>query len=145
MHVYNDALGFNVTLCGGDREGAKRGDVLDVDAYFAQWHVRQHDNAAMLLHLRPDLVTMKEAKVTYPDPGSSYLTTDLLGGSPIRTYLDFADLSASGTLGDPSLASPEKGAKFFAAVTEVRVADGRQVLVLEDGSRVPLDHVSAVR
>lgn len=73
---------------------------------------------AMLLHLRPDLVAMKEAQVTYPDPGSSYLSTDLLGGSPIRTYLDFADLSASGTLGDPSLATPEKGAQFFAAVTD---------------------------
>jgi creatinine amidohydrolase len=71
---------------------------------------------AMLLHLRSDLVAMKKAKVTYPDPGSSYLSTDLLGGSPIRTYLDFADLSASGTLGDPALASPEKGARFFAAV-----------------------------
>ena len=33
----------------------------------------------------------------------------------------------------------------FAAVTEVRVADGQQVLVLEDGSRVTLDQVTAVR
>ena len=33
----------------------------------------------------------------------------------------------------------------FAAVTEVRVADGQQILVLEDGSRVTLDQVSAVR
>ena len=33
----------------------------------------------------------------------------------------------------------------FAPVTEVRVADGQQVLVLEDGSRVTLDQVTAVR
>ena len=73
---------------------------------------------AMLLHLRPELVALDEAQVTYPDPGSSYLSTDLLGSSAIRTYLDFADLSSSGTLGDPSLATPEKGARFFAAVTD---------------------------
>ncbi|MBS3650051.1 creatininase family protein [Pseudaminobacter sp. 19-2017] len=68
---------------------------------------------AMVQHIRPDLVKMELAETTYPDPGSRYLTTDLLGGSAVRTYLDFADLSPSGTLGDPSLATPEMGAKFF--------------------------------
>lgn len=71
---------------------------------------------AMIQKIRPDLVKMDKAATTYPDPGSRYLTTDLLGGSPIRTYHDFGDLSDSGTLGDPSLATPEKGDKFFAAV-----------------------------
>lgn len=72
---------------------------------------------ALMLHLRPDLVKMDRAVTTYPDPGSAYLTTDLLGTSRVRTYLDFSDLSATGTLGDPSLATPEKGARFFDAVT----------------------------
>jgi creatinine amidohydrolase len=71
---------------------------------------------AMMLHLRPDLVAMERAVTTNPDPGSRYLTTDLLGGSAVRTYHDFADLSESGTLGDPSIATPEKGARFFDAV-----------------------------
>ncbi len=71
---------------------------------------------AMMQHVRPDLVDMPSAETTYPDPGSRYLTTDLLGGSAVRTYHDFGDLSPSGTLGDPSLASPEKGARFFEAV-----------------------------
>jgi len=71
---------------------------------------------SMLLHLRPDLVAMERAVVTYPDPGSSYLTTDLVGGSAVRTYQDFGDLSESGTLGDPSLATAEKGARFHEAV-----------------------------
>lgn len=70
---------------------------------------------AMIQHIRPDLVRMELAATAYPDPGSPYLTTDLLGGSAIRTYLDFADLSPTGTLGDPSLATPEAGAKFFEA------------------------------
>jgi len=71
---------------------------------------------AMIQHVRPDLVDMSSAEITYPDPGSRYLTTDLLGGSAVRAYHDFGDLSPSGTLGDPSLATPEKGARFFDAV-----------------------------
>jgi creatinine amidohydrolase len=77
---------------------------------------------AMLQHVRPDLVAIEKAAVKYPDPGSRYLTTDLLGGSAIRTYHDFGDLSETGTLGDPSLATPEKGAKFFDAVVDELVA-----------------------
>jgi creatinine amidohydrolase len=71
---------------------------------------------AMMQHLRPDLVAIAEAQVTYPDPGSAYLSTDLLEGSRVRSYHDFADLSASGTLGDPSLASAEAGALFCEAI-----------------------------
>ena len=71
---------------------------------------------AMVLHLRPYLVKLDRAATTYPDPGSRYLTTDLLGGSAVRTYQDFGDLSPTGTLGDPALATQEKGALFFDAV-----------------------------
>ena len=72
----------------------------------------------MVQHLRPDLVKIEKSEAAYPDPGSAYLTTDLLGTSAIRTYHDFADLSPSGTLGDPSLAGPEAGAAFFEAVVD---------------------------
>ena len=44
----------------------------------------------------------------------------------MRTYHDFGDLSESGTLGDPSLATPEKGAAFHAAVV------GELVRFIED-------------
>jgi len=71
---------------------------------------------SMVQHIRPELVATEHAVAMYPDPGSRYLTTDLLGGSAVRTYHDFGDLSETGTLGDPSLASPEKGARFFEAV-----------------------------
>lgn len=70
---------------------------------------------AMMQHLRPELVHIDRAETTYPDPGSSYLTTDLLGSQAVRVYHDFADLSPTGTLGDPALASPAAGEKFFAA------------------------------
>ena len=48
---------------------------------------------AMIQHIRPELVKMDRAATTYPDPGSRYLTTDLLGGSAVRIYHDFGDLS----------------------------------------------------
>jgi creatinine amidohydrolase len=73
---------------------------------------------SMMQHIRPELVKIDRAKVTYPDPGSAYLSTDLLGGSRVRVYHDFGDLSESGTFGDPSLASPEAGARFHAAVVD---------------------------
>jgi creatinine amidohydrolase len=73
---------------------------------------------AMMQHVRADLVDADQAVICYPDPGSSWLTTDLLGSAAVSTYHDFSDLSPSGTLGDPSLASPEMGARFHAAVVD---------------------------
>jgi creatinine amidohydrolase len=87
---------------------------------------------AMIQHMRPELVFMDKAQTTYPDPGSEYVSTDLLGASLIGTYLDFADLSESGTLGDPSLASAEAGAKFYAAVV------AELVRFIRDFSRWPI-------
>jgi creatinine amidohydrolase len=71
---------------------------------------------SMVQHIRPDLVKIDRADTCYPDPGSRYLTTDLLGAQAIRLYHDFGDLSPTGTLGDPAIASPEAGQAFFAAV-----------------------------
>ena len=77
---------------------------------------------SMVQHIRPELVKIDRAETTYPDPGSRYLTTDLLGTQAIRLYHDFGDLSPTGTLGDPAFASPEAGKAFFAAVTDELVA-----------------------
>lgn len=71
---------------------------------------------SMVQHIRPELVKIDRAETVYPDPGSRYLTTDLLGTQAIRLYHDFGDLSPTGTLGDPAYASPEAGKAFFAAV-----------------------------
>lgn len=87
---------------------------------------------AMIMHIRPDLVAADRARITYPDPGSAYLSTDLLKGSAVKTYLDFKDLSPHGTLGDPSLASPAKGAEFFAAVV------AELVRFMEDFAKWPI-------
>lgn len=87
---------------------------------------------SMMLHLRPELVALNEAHVMYPDTGSEYLTTDLLGNSRARTYHDFADLSPSGTLGDPSLADRKRGEEFHRAVVE------ELVRFIEDFGRWPI-------
>jgi creatinine amidohydrolase len=92
---------------------------------------------AMLEHLRPQLVHIDRAEKCYPETGSPYLNTDLLAGSAVRTYLDFKDISPTGTLGDPYLASPELGAKYFAAVVDQLVlflADFRMWPVHKKGS-----------
>ncbi|WP_309082959.1 creatininase family protein [Chelativorans sp.] len=87
---------------------------------------------AMMQHLRPGLVRLDRAASIYPETGTPYLSTDLVEGSRVSTYLDFADLSPTGTFGDPSLASPEQGERFFAACTDVLVR------FLEDFARWPV-------
>lgn len=61
------------------------------------------------LAVHPELVDMPAAVACYPRPPSERQSTDLFGTSTVRSYHDFKDLSATGTLGDPSLASREKG------------------------------------
>jgi creatinine amidohydrolase len=73
---------------------------------------------AMMLHVAPDLVKMERATSKYPDRGSDYLSTDLLVPSRAAAYVDFGEVSETGVFGDPTVASPEKGALFFAAVAE---------------------------
>lgn len=73
---------------------------------------------SMMQHVRPELVHVEKAATTYPETGSAYLSTDLLEPSRVSTYLDFADLSPTGTLGDPSHAGPDQGERFFAACTQ---------------------------
>lgn len=68
---------------------------------------------SLMLHLKAELVHADRAATCYPDAGSDYLDTDLFGSRRAGTYLDFRDLSPTGTLGDPTLASAEKGARIF--------------------------------
>ena len=73
---------------------------------------------SLMLHLANETVDMDRAETCYPDPGSGFLTTDLFGRAVTRPYTDFADLSPTGTFGDPGLASAEKGSRIFTACTE---------------------------
>jgi creatinine amidohydrolase len=77
---------------------------------------------SLMLKLHPDLVHQERAVVRYPDTGSPYLSTDLVHGGAVRTFLAFDDLSESGTFGDPSLASEEKGERFLALSAQALAA-----------------------
>lgn len=70
---------------------------------------------SLIQHLFPELVRNEAATATYPTTGTPYLTTDLTAGGPVASYMDFSELSSTGVLGDPTLASGEKGARLFDA------------------------------
>lgn len=72
---------------------------------------------ALIQHLHPELVREGAAAAHYPQSGTPYLSTDLTRGGPVASYVDFTDLSPTGVFGDPTLASPEQGARFFEACT----------------------------
>ena len=73
---------------------------------------------SLMLAVNEHLVRMERAVTHYPKMLSSALTTDLFGFSKVKLYNDFRDLSPTGTLGDPSLASKAKGEKILAACVE---------------------------
>jgi creatinine amidohydrolase len=87
---------------------------------------------SMMLHLVPNGAHPERAEACYPKTGSSYRQTDLFGTSLARGYTDFRDLSPTGTYGDPSLASAEKGARIFAICVEETLA------LLRDFARLPI-------
>jgi creatinine amidohydrolase len=73
---------------------------------------------SLMLHLHPD-------EVRLPPDGSAYqpdrkalpeqFVVDLLSGGPVATSLSWEELSGTGAIGDPQLASAEKGAAMFDA------------------------------
>lgn len=67
---------------------------------------------SLMLHLHPDLVRMDDAEGTYFDTPYDRGAKDLLVGGPVSTYRPFEEYSDSGAIGDPELASAEKGAEL---------------------------------
>ena len=89
-------------------------DAIEEIRVAARWHRHACEfETSVMKYLRPDLVHPERAAVRYPDTGSQYLSTDLVQGSAVRSYMAFDDLSETGTCGDPSLANVEKGERFF--------------------------------
>lgn len=68
------------------------------------------------------LVDLDGAETHYHDLRSRYLSTDLFGVGKARRYIPFDRLSPTGTLGDPSLATREKGERILAVCTEELLA-----------------------
>jgi len=68
---------------------------------------------SLLLHLRPELVREDEIEGTYLDEPYERGGKDLLEGGPVTTYTPFEEYSESGAIGDPDLASAEKGEALY--------------------------------
>jgi creatinine amidohydrolase len=73
---------------------------------------------SMLLHLRPDLVDMSKAVDEIAPPMSDHFVFDLTSGGPVSLADHSSRHSAIGVLGQPTLASAEKGAAALQAAAQ---------------------------
>jgi len=72
---------------------------------------------SLLLHLHPELVT-EDRLAEYWDEPYELGGKDLLHGGPLAVYREFEEYSESGAIGDPTLASAEKGETIFRGVVD---------------------------
>lgn len=72
---------------------------------------------SLMLHLHPELVR-ENGDATYLDEPYDHGDSDLLAGGPLSIYRSFDEYSRSGAIGDPELASEEKGEQFFEGVVD---------------------------
>ncbi len=68
---------------------------------------------SVVLHIRPDLVDMARAERSVPSWVNEYGHLGITGGSEFAWLSD--DLSPTGVVGDPTLATSDKGQEHFAA------------------------------
>ena len=73
---------------------------------------------SVYLHLDGKRVQMDKARKEIGLPASEFIWLDLLEGSPVNLMDHWARFSKSGVVGDPSLATAEKGRIIFEAVVE---------------------------
>jgi creatinine amidohydrolase len=77
---------------------------------------------SLMLHLQPDLVDEEAMEGTYREQIYEKGGTDLIEGGPLSVYRTFDEYSESGAIGDPRLATAEKGERLFDRLGE-EVAD----------------------
>jgi creatinine amidohydrolase len=73
---------------------------------------------SVILHFRPDLVQMEKAERDMDYPHSKYFFWDLQKPSTVRFQEFFSRNSRTGTKGDPTSASAEKGRRVVECVVE---------------------------
>ena len=87
---------------------------------------------SVLLHLKPELVQMDKAEKDISFQPTEFFYWDLQAPSPIHFQEWFSRYSRTGTVGDPTKATPEKGRQFVEAVVErmtalIREFRGREI------------------
>jgi creatinine amidohydrolase len=73
---------------------------------------------SLMLHLHPDRVKMKLAKNGGPKHTDIYRKTDMQYSRPVYFVNEFHEVSESGVVGEPELASAEKGKNFLAGIVK---------------------------
>lgn len=68
---------------------------------------------AMIQHLRPDLVDDDNIEGTHLDKPYSLMSNDLMEGGALAVSAEMHQYTDSGSIGDPELATPEKGEEAF--------------------------------
>ncbi|MEO6924102.1 MAG: creatininase family protein [Bryocella sp.] len=86
---------------------------------------------SLVLAIEPSVVHMDNALPDGKWPASVFFAKDMLRGGSASYALRFDEISKNGVVGDPTLATAEKGEAFFAAIVSALVPLIRQ---LQDGS-----------
>jgi creatinine amidohydrolase len=73
---------------------------------------------SLMLHLHPDRVRMELARRDGPSHTSPYRKADMQYAKPAYSVNEFHEISESGVVGHPDLATPEKGRQFFEAIVQ---------------------------
>ncbi len=73
---------------------------------------------SLMLHLHPDRVRMALAKPDGPGHTDPFRTVDMQHPRPAYFVSEFDELSATGTIDHPQLATADKGARFFAGIVD---------------------------
>lgn len=81
---------------------------------------------SVYLHLAPSRVQMEKAVREVGMPESEFIWMDLMDGSPVHLMDEWTRFSKSGTYGDPTIATAEKGRLIFDAVVEAFVRLARE-------------------
>ncbi|HJZ99849.1 MAG TPA: creatininase family protein [Candidatus Solibacter sp.] len=77
---------------------------------------------SLMLHLHPERVRIELARRDGPQHTSPYRKADMQHAKPAYSVNEFHEISESGVVGHPDLATAAKGKRFFdAIVTDVRV------------------------
>ena len=88
--------------------------------------------AAMYMHLHPDLVDLSKAtKQIAHNPGSKFFNLDLAGGGGSAMLMRWwSSVSEDGTMGDPTVATAENGKLFLNAAIAATVDLVREIRAL---------------
>jgi creatinine amidohydrolase len=70
---------------------------------------------SLMLAIRPDLVDMTKAVKDINLQSSRFIWNDLIGKPPVTFQDRWSRISKTGIIGDPTLATPEKGQRLLEA------------------------------